>query len=147
MTIAHHGVKKITTLTCNAQVVNRSYLYNEALNRWDPIYFKLEPNYTDVNDPIPVLPTTPNGGWAFYDSQYIYTYPAVSGGITLSMSNDSGTWLNVSQYNNLYWMVSGSPVNNVPNTSGTHIVTCTLSATNPVGEIASQQFTITLIRN
>ncbi len=110
----------------NADVVDRVYSWNTALNKWDAVYFKVTPGYTDSNDPTPVLPS----------GQYAFTDPDVGDTLTYSATNDSGGWLS---FNTSTWVFSGNPLA-VPSTGGS--VTVWLSATDTDSNKVTQEFEI-----
>ena len=155
MSILHHGVQASTTtidIWVNAQVTNRQYYWNTARNEWDRVYFKVMPGYTDLNNSVPVLPTSPNEGYAFCDlidqplSIVYIAYDIDNNCITNSHAENIGYGFlrfgNASDQLYFYGNANG----HVPSDVGTYTYTVKLKGVNTRGQSVEQFFDISFTR-
>ena len=154
MSILHHGVQASTTIDIwvNAQVTNRQYYWNTSLNKWDSVYFKVMPGYTDHNDSVPVLPTSPNEGYAFCDlidqplSIVYIAYDIDNNCITNSNAETIGYgFLRFADASNQLYFY-GNPNGHVPSDVGTYTYTVKLKGVNTRGQSVEQFFDISFTR-
>ena len=156
MSILHHGVQAPTTIDIwvNAQVTNRQYYWNTSMNRWDNVFFKVLPGYTDLSDPVPVLPTSPNEGYAFYDLidqplRIVYiAYDIDNNCITNSITGGNFAGYGFLKFANApdQLFFYGDADDHVPSDVGTYTYTVKLKGVNTRGQSVEQFFDISFTR-
>lgn len=151
MSILHHINSAIVAqsgIFVNAAVVDRLYLWNTELSKWNTFYFRVLPGYKDADDTTPVLPTTPNGGYAFVDTvddplEITYSASLISPTYIEDINYSPGSYWLKFKPNPISLYFYGAAAGNVPETIGDHVYTIRLFGTNSRNETVFQDFNIT----